>query len=278
MTINGIDFGPIVTVLPESGAFAVAHRPTTKQDSRLLGRRRVMMRGGGVMLEARQENAHTLGEFLESAFFRLGTEPLFVAISVAGDTKESRAEEWRTAAELVSIAAANRTQAGFGVIVEVSDAVSDRSEEIQEAAVGFHRIGIPVALRMSVLTAPDRAADMADSDSCDAVFVASGVPWSSLSAEAQRVFFRRKASPFPASENGGMVFGKYIAPLAAEWVRQIRRHGMQKPVVSGGVITPAELDALASSGVTALSKDSVASRLRPWNAWFIFRKARTLFR
>ena len=279
MTINGIDFGPLVTVLPENGSFTVTEMPSKRDRKALWKRSRVAMRGGGVFVERGQTPQRTLSDFLSSAFFRSGTEAFFIAVAVYGETQGERLASVRETAALVSAARPSRTVAGFGILLDLS-ALSSLplgldTEEVRELLQLLSPLGIPVAVRLSVIMSPELASDILDDDACDALFIYPGVPWSSLSDEAKHVFFRRKRSPFGGA--GGMVFGKYVIPLAAEWVRQMRRQGIRKPVVVGGVMGPGEIDALREAGVTAVSKDSVARVLRPWNAFRIASKVRRTF-
>ena len=276
MILKGIDFGPIVTVLPKNGAFTLVAPEESKRGSATFSRRRIVMRGGGVMLEADRPVSRTLSEFLESVAFRSNPEPFFVAVSVVGTEKEDRLQELREMAALVS-SAKDARRFGFGIVLDISSLTLGFGGEIEELLFVLFSAGVPIAVQASVLSAPGPVSDVAGSEACDALFVSQSVPWASLSSEARRVFFRRKESPFLGSKNGGSVSGKYIVPLTSEWVRQVRRQGMQKPIAAGGVISPKELDLLSAAGVTALLKDSVAVRLRPWNVLLIFRKARTLF-
>lgn len=128
-------------------------------------------------------------------------------------------------------------------------------------------------LVVSVLIPPGDLAEMMKNSDCDVVLISGEIPWSSLSNEVQKLFFRTTNSPF---KNGGYVSGKYVLPLIVEWVRQVKRGGFQKPIfVGGSVIRSRDALSLLEAGVSAfVLRDAIA--LRPWNVPFIIRRVKNI--
>ena len=280
MTIGTVDFSSLVPVSPRKGCFLVERNADAVKPASPFKRTRLVCRSGGVMLRV-SLGASGLAAFLDSPEFLAAREPMFVAVGTAADDPLERDSYFAAAARLFA-AAKDGSAAPFGILLDFSSELSgsydENVEEIVRHARTFSALGIPVGLRLSVLMPPDLSAQILNDPAFDALFVSPRVPWESLSSEAKTLFFRRTASPFPNAPGGGQVQGKYIGPLAAEWVRQLRRQGMRKPVVAGGVLGPVEIDALREAGVTALCRDDVAAVLRPWNRGRIIRKARKLFK
>ncbi len=125
----------------------------------------------------------------------------------------------------------------------------------------------PVVVALSIFISPAIAVRIAEHPQCDAVMTLDEIPWKDFPQEARTVFFRTVLSPFGGES--GNVSGKYVFPLAVEWIRQCRREGMQKPIIAGGgVLRVRDIDALAHAGASGIAI-SGAKKLRPWNVWRI---------
>jgi hypothetical protein len=128
---------------------------------------------------------------------------------------------------------------------------------------------------VSLLCPPERARELLEDPKIDALVLVDTIAWADMPEYARKVFFGTTASPFP---DGGRVSGKYLLPLAIEWVRQLRRQFVQKPIFTGaGVLRPCDVVALKEVGASGV-RFGTARMLRPWNVWRIRRRASTVFK
>ena len=238
MEIKNIQFGAVVSVLPYT---AVADAGWVPPSRRLFARSRVRMRGGGGLLL--RELPYRQVEEVLSAIPK--TKPFFLPITVLSKDKSTRMNTWRTLCARLEKHIGSGA-APFGLIVDTALAVlsgtyNENITEITEVLQLLSTLRVPLGVRFSVLTPPDVVGDIVRLPVCDALFVAESVSWRSLTPESRRVFFRREKSPF--SDDTGFVLGKYIVPLMQEWVRQLRRQGIRKPIVGVGALRPSDVAA-----------------------------------
>lgn len=272
MEIKNIQFGAVVSVLPYT---AVGDAGWVPPPRRLFARSRVVMRGGGGLL-VRALSYRPLEEILSGA---PNTTPFFLPITVLSKDKTTRMDIWRTVCARLEKHIARGTTP-FGVIIDttladLSGTYDENIAEITDVLQLFSTLRVPLGVRFSVLTPPDVVGDIVRLPLCDALFVAESVVWKSLTPQSRRVFFRREKSPFP--EDSGFVLGKYIVPLMQEWVRQLRRQGIRKPIVGVGALRPGDVAVYKEAGMSALVLGSALRTLWPWNLIGVARRARKVF-
>ncbi len=272
MEIKNIQFGTVVSVLPYT---AVGDSGWVPPPRRLFARSRVRMRGGGGLL-LRELSYRPLTDMLAHV---PQTKPIFLPITVVSKDKHTRKEIWQSVLAVLE-AHIQTGVAPFGVIVDttiadLSGTYDENIAEIAEVLQLLSTLHVPLGVRFSVLTPPDVVGDIVRLLQCDALFVAESVPWHSLTPESRKVFFRRETSPFP--KDAGFVLGKYIVPLMQEWVRQLRRQGIRKPIVGVGALRPSDVGAYKDAGVSALVLGAGIRVLWPWNIFGVIRRARKVF-
>lgn len=218
--------------------------------------RRTVKLGAGVILFESDPR------FSSSRHSSRSADPHFVAFFVPC-TKEAAAWIIECSARDPRIASGSSGVALCPVFDEASSYDEDAAR-VSTIAKTIKDAGIRVAVECSVITPPDLAADIFEKGECDAVIVSEFIPWESVGVEARDVFFRTRVSPYD-SPQGGMVSGKYVIPLAAEWIRAVRRRLPRAYIAAGGALRPRDVESLRDAGASALYSGVAAPRLRPWN-------------
>ena len=239
---------------------------------------RVKKLGAGVVLE--QENISSPGIeyfFTDKKWQRL-ERPFFISIAFTATSHEGRIQESRTFAEIISLHTKEFT-VPFGLYVTLSDAEDGEYEayrnEIIQILKILHGAGVPIVAQVSLSFPPDIAGSIASGDFCDAIALRGSILWDAMQHDAKKIFFQTETSPIPDA-GGGYVFGKYVAPLAAEWSRQARNHIHGKPfIVGGGILNKDDVTNLVEMGAHAIMLDQ-AVFLRPLQIRGIFKKAKEL--
>ena len=242
--------------------------------------RSVAKLGAGVVLSDGRDSRHSLSEALKRKPWQNEEKPFFLVFRPVLETPEGRMEEMRKAVALMQEAQA-AFSVPFALVIDVSrirmpESASAYKAEVRELLAAAASLGVPLIPKLSILLGPEDASDIMLDPNADALFLSDAVAWSDLPEKAHKVVFRTKVSPLEKA-GGGMVRGKYLLPLAVEWVGQLKRRFMGKPVITGaGMLRPRDVDMLKHSGASAIAM-GVAATLRPWNVRRIVRRAKKVF-
>ncbi len=275
MKLRGIDFGSVIVSMTETLTLSGDDRPR---------KRRVVRFGAGVVLS----DGRASKEGLAAALGKLAvekkneTKPFFLAFKPMLATTDERIDEMRKAVVVLQDAKGS-FPVTFALAIDMTGiplgedeaARSVYKEEAKELLAAAASLGAPLVLMVSILLAPEDASDIMLDPNADALLLSDSVAWGDLPERAQKVFFRTKVSPL-ASVGGGVVRGKYLLPLAVEWVGQLKRRFIAKPIITAaGVLRPGDVNALKEAGVSAVALDAVRI-LRPWNIGRIIKRAKIL--
>jgi hypothetical protein len=261
MNLRGIEFGPII-------------------DTPKLRGKKLVRYGAGVALVETFGTMQDFTHFVREGSFVYATDPFFIFLSLTGTTSEARLSELREAISLIRNSR-ERFPAPFALVISIGSSATseDASAYVQEFSVLIKEastVDVPLVAEVSLLAAPETAADIMRDPNVEALFVSDSILWTDLPPRAQKVFFRRSTSPF-STRGGGRVFGKYLSPLVVEWVAQLRRQFVQKPIITGaGVLRPRDVDALKAVGASAITL-TAARLIRPWNIFRITLRAKRVF-
>ncbi len=136
-------------------------------------------------------------------------------------------------------------------------------------------LGVPVVAQTPLALPPEDAADIAREAGCAAVLMDGSMPLSAVPADARRVFFG--SSDLSHGGQHRAVFGKYLRPLAVEWVARFNRSRLGVPLIAaGGVLRRSDVGRFAAAGAAAVVLDAVFS-VRPWNSLGILSRSRRAF-
>ena len=268
MKLRGIDFGSVIDTMTETLTFS--------GDDRLRMCRGVRF-GAGVVLSDGRSSKDTLADFFTKNPFGAKTKPFFLVFKPMLATTDERIDEMRKAVAVIQDAK-GAFPVTFALVIDMTGILlgEDATKYIQEAKAllaAASGLSVPLVPLVSILLAPETASDIMLDPNADALLLSDSVSWSDMPERAQKVFFQTTISPL-VSVGGGVVRGKYLLPLAVEWVGQLKRRFMAKPIITGaGMLRPQDVNALKATGVSAITLDS-ARILRPWNVWRIIKRAK----
>jgi len=232
--------------------------------------------GAGVALNAVGLSGPGLPFLLDLGQWQKIEKPFFLSFMAVAQTKEERLAEMRGATELLKKALPEfKAKVGLQINFSCPNVGHEQQElagEIKEMLAIASVLNIPLVPKLSVIIAPEVAADILRDPQCDALAISNTIPWKDFPERARKVFFRTDKSPLERYGGGG-VSGKYLLPLVVEWMKLFSRQGVGKPIIAGGGILRAkDVDALVEAGATAISPGSI-TMLRPWNMKAVIRRA-----
>ncbi len=153
------------------------------------------------------------------------------------------------------------------------------TEEIKEIlkAVSKYLSEIPLVPKINVLVPVVVAKKIADDPNCDALCISNTIPWGALPHKINwEELFGTDISPL-AHLGGEGLSGKPLLPIVAEWISEVRRIGITKPInAGGGILSPEDVDFLKDAGTSSVSVSSAAI-LRGWRVKKIIRRANEIF-
>jgi len=144
-------------------------------------------------------------------------------------------------------------------------------EEVAAVLDHAKRLNVPTMIKLNALVPPELACEMAAHSACDAVVCSNTIPWGQLKDRIDwKGLFGSDESPI-ARYGGGGLSGKPLLPIVEEWIADVMRAGMTKPVVGGGgILSKRDANRLLDVGASAVELGSV-SILRPWRVAGIIR-------
>lgn len=209
------------------------------------------------------------------------TEPFFVSFMAVGATKKERVEEAKKFAEIFA-RELPKFRAKIGMEVNIScPNTSHETSELVDGAVDqlkeFGNLGIPIVLKINVLTPVEAVVRIADSGLCDAITVSNTIPWGQLPEiiDWQKIFGTME-SPLNHFGGGGLS-GYPLLPIVGRWILEARGNGVTIPIIGGGgILKEDDVDFLYDCGANAVAIGSVAI-LRPWRVQGIIKRAKQIF-
>jgi dihydroorotate dehydrogenase len=208
-------------------------------------------------------------------------EPFLISFMAVATTKEGRINEVKEFRNILSRELPSfSTQIGVELNISCpntthnpSDLVNDAIEQLQ----AFVGVGIPVVLKVNVLTPTDAITRIANSGMCDAITVSNTLPWGQLPEKINwKGIFGSSESPLKHLGGGGLS-GYPLLPIVVDWISNVRKAGISIPIIGGGgILKPADVRLLYESGANGIMIGSVAI-LRPWRVASIIKEANKIF-
>ncbi|MFH2063192.1 MAG: HisA/HisF-related TIM barrel protein [bacterium] len=204
--------------------------------------------------------------------------PFLISVATVSDDRAGRWNEFSQVVRLLRDRC-GEFSAPFGIQLNLScpNCIPSSKSSVQEvqklmrlARQGLS--GVPVMLKLSVVTRPEEAAELVGQSGCDALCVSNTVPWGSFPRRIDwSGIFGRDDSPLSQFGGGGLS-GAPLLPLVREWLVEAKEIGLDCPVCAGGgILSPGDAESLFDCGADAISLGSVAI-LRPWRVGKIARQ------
>jgi hypothetical protein len=132
-------------------------------------------------------------------------------------------------------------------------------------------LDLPILLKVNATFPLHTVTQIAQHPVCDGIICSNTIPWGKLPDRIDwSGLFGSMVSPLDHLGGGGLS-GKPLLPLVIEWIRGLRAHGVNKPIIGGGgILSCSDADAVFSAGASAIELGSV-SILRPWRVRGIIR-------
>jgi len=236
--------------------------------------------GAGVILSAEDISGPGFESLVNTGKWQKRKNPFFISVCFMENSPKEKIVEVRKVVKILE-KRKKEFKADFGLFVCVYDPVDgdyfslkNQTAEILEI---LSILELPLVVEVSPSFPPDMASELASDTNCNAIALRGTVAWDDMQNEAKEVFFRTQVSTLSRAQKGGFVFGKYVAPLSCEWLRQAKKFMLGKNLIGGGGILNGNTAlSFAQSGATGIVLDR-ANFLRPWNIQKILRKAKKLF-
>lgn len=282
MELRGISFAPVFGV---PGRMADSSRVMVTEACTIEGgdntERSSKFFGAGMQVTDEGSARDSLARFLERGTLIAEQRPFVLVFRPTGTDLSSRIAKTRAAVSLLRDAR-NHIPVAFAIAVDFSRlSVEDPAtflSEVQQILAELASLGLPLMPCVSIMCPPDSASDILMLPEADAILVADSIAWDEMPERARTVFFQMLASPLGAGGKS-RVSGKYLLPLTAEWVRQLKRRLALKPIIAGGgVLRPCDVEILKEAGVSGIALGTAVRRLRPWNVGRIVRRAYAVFK
>ena len=209
------------------------------------------------------------------------TEPFLISFMAIGATKDERVKEAEKFAEIFARELPNfSAKVGLELNISCPNASHDPSALVGDAIDqlrAFVSLGIPVDLKVNVLTPLDATIQIANSGMCDAITVSNTIPWGQLPEKINwQGIFGSIESPLKHLGGGGLS-GYPLLPIVAEWIFEARKAGVTIPIIGGGgILKKSDADLLRQSGANAIMVGSVAI-LRPWRVQGIVKRVKQIY-
>ncbi len=242
----------------------------------------------GIVLNAVGLSNPGLDALIANGYMEYSEEPYLISVMPIAKTAEERRIEFglivRKIAHVLNLDPRLRDKIGMEINVTCPNAGIDPSKIWREArgylSIAFS-LGIPLIVKLNVLTPVEAVREIASHPGCDAICCSNTIPFGSKIPEhlGKQIPWERlfpKGSPL-ARFGGGGLSGKYLLPLVSQWVKEVREAGIDKPInAGGGTLHPRDIDTLVAAdlkrGRDATFIGSI-SMLRPWRIKRVIRRA-----
>jgi len=229
---------------------------------------------GGYALNAVDLSGPGLEFLLETGRWQARTRPwVFSYMSVAPKFAE-RLDELRQAVRMLKsflptfnsifIFQQNLTCPNVeGMTHEVNEVVEEAEESF--AIIGEALPNLSQVPKLNVLMPPTGAYRIASNRHCHGLCCSNTIKWGELPhlIDWKQFFHKSGVSPL-AKYGGGGLSGKPLLPLVIDWIRNVRKEGVTKPIIGGsGILGPKDAIAVRHAGASAVAVGSM-SMLRPW--------------
>ncbi|OGG63612.1 hypothetical protein A3D66_00520 [Candidatus Kaiserbacteria bacterium RIFCSPHIGHO2_02_FULL_50_9] len=213
--------------------------------------------------------------------------PFMISVMPVSYSQKERLEEFQKFCVLLEHELRKaRLPIGLQINLSCPNTKLDPHELAREATLFLDeasRLNIPLVVKINILVPPEAAQSIARHRACDALCFSNTIPFGELPEAIPWKRWFPEGSPLArreASFGGGGLSGSPLLPLVAEYLRQLRTLGIEKPLnVGGGILSRRDVDTLVQAGlhrgIDSIFIGSVAM-LRPWNIRSVIRRAHQL--
>jgi len=208
-------------------------------------------------------------------------KPFFISFMAVGEDRRRRLHEVEQFCDLLEIELPMfYSRVGVELNISCPNTQLNPTDLVEEAIYQlkpFSGLGIPIILKLNVLTPIEAALKISDSGLCDAISVSNTIPFGQLPEKIDwKGIFGSVESPLKHLGGGGLS-GYPLLPVVSNWILRANREGISVPIIGGGgILEEEDVDYLYTAGADAVSIGSVAI-LRPWRVNKIIKRAKKIY-
>lgn len=204
-------------------------------------------------------------------------ENFFLSIMAIRATADLRLDETR---KTINLLGKQNFSAKFGLEINFCPNIEHSAHKGARETIAILKIaselGVPLVVKVDILTGIDYIKEVADSGLADAFSCSNTLRWGALSDKINwKKIFGNDISPL-AKYGGGAMSGKYLLPLLVEWIYKTKGQVDVTLIAGGGILHKRDVKLLKKAGADAIALASTAI-IRPHRVQGIIDYANALY-
>ncbi len=209
-------------------------------------------------------------------------DPFLISFMPAGASRRERFDGCNYFVERVkyhTYMRACQKPAAFGVQLNLCPNAEISHDDMLEEAHGMlttlSSLSVPLMVKIGLWSNTERAKEIHDHPSLDALCVSNSIPYSQL-----KNYQLQGRHPLELFEKGSLS-SRAMLPHLGKWLRDRKGHGITKPICAGlGIRRASDVDRIVNEGNLQHGVDSISfatvALVRPWRIKAIIRRAHML--
>lgn len=204
-------------------------------------------------------------------------ENFFLSIMAIRATADLRLDETR---KTINLLGKQNFSAKYGLEINFCPNIEHSARKGVQETIAILKIasglGIPLVVKVDILTGIDYIKEVADSGLVDAFSCTNTLKWGVLADRIKwKEIFGTDVSPL-AKYGGGAMSGNYLLPLLVEWIYETKKHIDIPIIAGGGILRKYDAKQLKEAGADAVAIGTVAI-IRPHRVQGIIDYANSIF-
>ncbi len=237
----------------------------------------------GIVLNAVSLSGPGIINLLDRGDWQKRTKPFFISFMSVAESPEDVLSEVELFVGIMQ-RRASKFKTKFGIQLNLScpntghdiDNQSDSPLRQLDILSGLTKIGIAVSAKISVEMPVAMAKKISDHPCCDAICLSNTVGFGKLPDQIDwKKYFPDGVSPLTKRgfKQPGGLSGKLLRRLVENYLSELKRVGVTKPInAGGGILRPRDVTSLFERGASSASIGSIVI-LRPWGVNAVVRRA-----
>ncbi|MHA1988308.1 MAG: HisA/HisF-related TIM barrel protein [Promethearchaeota archaeon] len=207
-------------------------------------------------------------EILKARQWQCRSKPFMISFISISNTVEQRLVELENFVKIISEESKNfitfpAIQLNFSC-PNIKQIYTPTLYEISKSLEIASKLNTPLLLKFNITISTNYVLEISKLKNCDAICVSNTIPWGRMPKEIDwNKLFGKDISPLKKYGGGGLS-GKPISHLVCNWVNDIKKKGIKKPIMAGGgILSKNDVINLYKAGADSIFIGSIAI-LRPW--------------
>lgn len=204
-------------------------------------------------------------------------ENFFLSIMAIKKTTDLRLDETR---KIINLLGKQNFSAKYGLEINFCPNIEHSARKGAQETIAILKIaselGVPLVVKVDILTGFDYIKEVADSGLADAFSCTNTLKWGALSDRINwKKIFGSDISPL-AKYGGGAMSGRYLLPLLAKWIYETKKQTNITLIAGGGILHKRDVKKLKEADADAVAIGTVAI-IRPRRVQGIIDYANSLY-